>query len=91
MELREKHFGDIREGERFPLLPNPAVGNGWDKDACDRWSRKPMVEGTLEWSGTPLLNSVGDSQLQGYSPELGCEMGHGTWATEDPGIPFRRA
>ena len=58
MELRAKHFGDIREGERFPLLPNPAVGNGWTKmpvtvGAGSQWLRA-LLSGVPHHSSTPL-------------------------------------
>ena len=58
MELRAKHFGDIREGERFPLLPNPAVGNGWTKmpvgvGAGSQWLRA-LLSGVPHHSATPL-------------------------------------
>eukprot|EP00435_Cladocopium_sp_Y103_P057781 s503_g20.t1 len=58
MALREKHFGDARADERFPLLPNPAVGNTWAKmplsvGAGSQWLRALLRE-VPHNSPTPL-------------------------------------
>ena len=58
LELRAKHFGDGRGDDRYPLLPNPAVGNTWSKvplsvGAGSQWLRA-LLSNVPHSSPTPL-------------------------------------
>ena len=58
MDLRAKHFGETRESERIPLLPNPAMGNTWTRiplgvGAGSQWLRA-LLSSVPHQSPTPL-------------------------------------
>ena len=79
MDLRAKHFGDVREGDRFPLLPNPAMGNTWTKiplsvGAGSQWLRAPL-NGVQHKSPTPLGTHSCKATLLSWASKWG--MAHG--------------
>ena len=89
MDLRAKHFGDIRESDRYPLLPNPAMGNTWTRIPLGVGSRKSMASSTSERSATSVVDASWDSQLQGHGAELGIKVGHGERAETFAWLPLR--